>query len=81
MTNKCQKLKSIKWKFELTSNDSDIRQLLSPFETFPTLKRLYLTLNYMSFDNFNINQWFSFEAFKGLLNITHLTLGLERNLV
>ena len=66
MANKCQKLKSIATCLKMSKN-SDLRQLLSPFEAFPSLKRLSLRL----YGNLDI---FSFEAFKGLSDITHLTL-------
>ena len=78
MANKCQKLKSIEWSFNITDN-SDIRQLLSPFEAFATLKRLCLTFNCQDFEDFDVNEFISFEAFKGLSNITHLTLNFEDN--
>ena len=67
MANKCQKLKSIECSFNI---NSDLKQLLSPFEAYPALKRLNLKLC----GNFEI---FSFEAFKGLSNITHLTLNFH----
>ena len=66
MANKFQKLKSIGTGLKMTVN-TDIRELLSPFESFSALKRLELRLYG------NIGE-FSFEAFKGLSNITHLTL-------
>ena len=74
MANKCQKLKSIECGFGITPENSNLRLLLSPFESFPVLKRLCLTLYWNEVQNFNLNQLFSFEAFKGLSNITHLTL-------
>ena len=66
MPNKFQKLKSIETGLKMTVN-TDIRELLSKFESFSALKRLELSLYG------NIGE-FSFEAFKGLSNITHLTL-------
>ena len=78
MANKCQKLKSIKTTFHITDS-SDMRQLLSPFEAFPALKRLYLTFNCQDFEGLDLNEFISFEAFKGLSNITHLTLHFEDN--
>ena len=77
MANKCQKLKSIECDFDISSDNSNLRQILSTFEAFPELQRLKLYLNYNS--NFDLNELFSFEAFKGLLNITHLTLHLDVN--
>ena len=69
MANKCQKLKSIKSYFHITES-SDIIQLLSAIKAFPALKRLDLRL-YGKFDSNVIKDLFSF---KGLSNITHLTL-------
>ena len=76
MANKCQKLKSIECRFNINDN-SDIKQLLSPFQEFPALKKLSLTFNCQDLEDFDINEFISFEAFKGLSNITHLTLRLE----
>ena len=72
MANKCQKLKSIKCSFQ---TNLEITQLLSPFKAFPALKRLNLTF-YCYKNVFDINEYFSFEAFRGLSNITHLTIYL-----
>ena len=74
MANKCQKLKSIKLRFDITSDNSDIRQLISTFVAFPALKRL--NLKFCS-ENVDLNELFSFEAFKDLSNITHLTISLH----
>ena len=78
MANKCQKLKSFECDFNITDN-LDIRQLLSPFEAFPALKRLCLTINCQDLEDFDINDFISFEAFKGLSNITHLTLRFDES--
>ena len=74
ISNKCQNLKSINTTYWINSHNSDIRQLLSPFEAFPSvMKRLNLTFNcYLM--GFDMNEYFSFDAFEGLSNITHLTL-------
>ena len=73
MANKCQKLKSFECNLVITEN-LDIKQLLSSLEAFPALKRLNLCVS-GDFFNENISKnIFSFEAFKGLSNITHLTL-------
>ena len=72
MINKCQKLKSIEFGFEIDSEISDIRPLITVFVAFRQLKRL--SLNFIIHKDFDINELFSFEAFKGLSNITHLTL-------
>ena len=77
MANKCQKLKSIKTTLLITSEDSNLRKLLSSFEAFPALKRLELGLIVGKEEEFEINEIFSFEAFKGLSNITHLCLEFE----
>ena len=71
LANKCQKLKSIECVLDMTEN-SDISQLLSAIKAFPALNRLYLRLC-GDLDRNEFNN-FSFEAFKGLSNITHLTL-------
>ena len=76
MANKCQKLKSIKCQFDITPDFSDLSQLLSLFEAFPALKRLNLMFIFHDFE-FYISEKFSFEAFKGLSNITHLTLAFD----
>ena len=81
MANKCQKLKSIKTAFPVSFDNSDIRQLLSPFKALPALKRLYLTFDCHLIQNFHINQFLSFEAFKDLSNITHLTLRFKDELL
>ena len=47
--------------------NSDILQILFSIKAFPALKRLCLKM-------FRRNYIFSFEAFKGLSNITHLTV-------
>ena len=60
------KLKSFTIRLKIMKN-SDLKQLLSPFEAFPALKRLNLRLSGHLYK-------FSFEAFKGLSKITHLTL-------
>ena len=76
MANKCQKLKSIKCKFDITSPDLDIRQSLSPLKNFSCVEKDWTYFfSYDDFvDVFELSQKFSFEAFKGLSNITHLTL-------
>ena len=66
MANKFQKLRSIEYCLFLEEN-SDIRQLISSVEAFPALKRLC----FIFYEN---QDMCSFEAFKGLSNITHLTL-------
>ena len=76
MLKKCRKLKRIKCEFKIISNKSDIRQLLSPFEALPTLKRLYLSIQ-GRFHVLHDKKIFSFEAIKGLSNITHLTLEFD----
>ena len=80
MANKCQKLKSIKCKFDITSDNSDLRHLLSPFEDFPALERLNLTFNCEDeFESSDISEMYLFHALKGLSNITHLTLRLDED--
>ena len=83
MANKCQKLKSIKCEFHITTETRELlshslRQRLSSLTTFPSLKRLNLWFIFHDEeDEFCINEFFSFEAFKGLSNITHLTLRFD----
>ena len=77
MAKKCQKLKSIECGFDLSSDNSNLGLLLSSFEAFPALKRLDLSIHYNGFEYFDINQMFSFEAFKSLSNITHLSLNFR----
>ena len=79
MANKCQKLKSFDFKL-IMSKKSDVRQILYSIKAFPALKRLDLRL-YADFYGFifdhTFKDIFSFEAFKGLSNITHLTLDFD----
>ena len=55
--------------------------MLSQFKAFPELKRLNLRFSFLDNNNNNyvidVNQLFSFELFKVLSNITHLTLCFE----
>ena len=74
MAKKCQKLKTIECLVGMTG-DSGIRQLLSSIKAFPALKRFYLRL-FGKLDTNLYKNIFSIEAFKGLSNITHLTLYL-----
>ena len=71
MANKCQKLKSFTFNLDMTEN-SEMRQLLTSIKAFPALKRLYLRL-YSDSDNNLFSDIFTFETFKGLSNLTHLT--------
>ena len=76
MANKCQNLKKLECNLQDTQN-SDLKQILSSIKAFPALKRFNLKM--FAFDvNFChhllCKDMFSFEAFKGLSNITHLTL-------
>ena len=69
MANNCQNLKSIVCRFYITDQNSDIKQLLSLLSAFPALKRLNLRLNFLAYFNFD-----EIISFKGLSNITHLTI-------
>ena len=69
---RCQKLKKIECNLLLT--DPDVRQILSSIKAFRALKRLNLRLFESESDLNVFNDIFSIEAFKGLSNITHLTL-------
>ena len=65
--------------------DSDLRQLLPKLKAFPALKRLKLWTDIHEWEDLFIendypidsNHLFSFEAFEGLSNITHLSLCLD----
>ena len=73
MANNCKNLKSIDFGFNIDQN-LDVRQLLSQFKAFPALKRLTLNVNNQDKLYIDVNQMFSFELFKDLSDITHLTL-------
>ena len=80
MANNCQNLKRIAIRFIISDNNSDMSELLSQLKSFPALKRMCLCLNCHQMeirDNIDVDQWFSFELFKGFSNITHLTIILE----
>ena len=77
MANKSQSLKCIGCGFCFNDHNSNIRQLLSQLKAFPALKRLNLWLVWLNDeeeDIIDINDTFSFELFKGLSYITHLSL-------
>ena len=91
MANICQNLKSIECRLNIELK-SVIRQLFSQLKAFPALKRLNLCLNFIIYeaDEDDIDMWlysdiqpndvnhlFSFELFRGLSNITHLTLSFD----
>ena len=79
MANNCLYLKSIECGFVINDKNSDIRQFLSQMKAFPALKRLNLCLylDNRSHNKIYLNQFFSFDLFKDLSNITHLTLKLK----
>ena len=93
MENNCQNLKSIDCRFGINDKNSDIKQSFSQLKAFP-LKRLnlrfYLVDNYEDYgtddeeediiDVIDANNLFSFELFKGLSNITHLSLRFDQTL-
>ena len=72
IANNCQTLKRFECNLDNTEN-LDIKQIFSSIKAFPALKRLYLRFC-ANFDRNVFNDLFSFEAFKGLSNITQLTL-------
>ena len=77
MANKSQSLKSIDCGFSFNDQNSDINQLLLQLKAFPALKRLNLWLVWLNDeeeDIIDINDTFSFKLFKGLSNITRLSL-------
>ena len=77
MANNCKNLKSIECGFDINDKNSDVKELLSQLKAFPALKRLNLWFYFVykeNQDNIDVNQLFSFELFKGLSNITHLSL-------
>ena len=59
-------------RLSIVNIESDLRLLLPELKAFPALKRLELWIDFVDF-----NPMFSFEEFKGLSNITHLTLHLN----
>ena len=70
----------------ITFRDSDLRLLLPELKAFPALKRLDLgtDIHYwriegtlFGYEGFDFSKLFTLEAFKGLSNITHLTLGFN----
>ena len=72
-----QKLKSLSIAF----SETDLKEFLPELKAFPALKtlKLWTDINeWVYFDQvINFSKLFSFEAFKGLSNITHLTLHLN----
>ena len=72
MAIKCKKLKNFNCSLFMTDS-TDIRLILTSIKAFPALKRLSLRLN-ADFAINEVNDIFTFEAFKGLSNISHLTL-------
>ena len=83
MANNCRNLKSFNFRFII--NDKNIRnkeiiKVFSELKAFPALKRLKLGLYFADeVEDIDVNQLFSFELFKGLSNITHLTLRSVRS--
>ena len=73
LSNKFPKLKSIQIGFVSVK---DLRQHLCPLKAFPELKRLDLVLAFLKPQN---KCEFSFQAFRELSNITHLTLEFKVN--
>ena len=88
MALNCNQLKSIECNYSLVLNeDKQIEELLSPLRQFKRLKRLRLrflthfeTNGYSDFDSDSeqefreIAKLFSFKAFKGFENLTHLSI-------
>ena len=79
MANNSQNLKSIDCRFKIDDKNSNLKQLLSQLKAFPAFKKLklYFYVDNEFEDNIDVNQLFSFELFKGLSNITHLSLHLN----
>ena len=74
ITNNCQKLKSIKYSFDITSEDnSNLTQLLSPLKAF---KRLNISFSDYT-KKLDILAIFTIDTFKEFSNTTHLTLRLH----
>ena len=72
---KCPKLETIEFYSTIRlKNISEVKQLFILLTTFPSLKRLKICLKYETFLNLDIHQWFSFDLFKELPKITHLSL-------
>ena len=75
---KCPKLKKIKLFPDFLKNISEVTQLFQLLKAFPALKRLNIGFSSETEFTLDINQWFSFELFKELPKITHLSLNLNR---
>ena len=73
MSLKCRRLKSLKCRYCMDIKNSQLNKVLfSPLKQFKYLKRLVLA-------NDGISTLFSFEAFKGFEDITHLSINLWPN--
>ena len=73
---KCPKLKKIALNSIIIFNKiSDVKQLFILLKAFPSLKRLDISLKDES-DFQTTDKWFSFELFKEMPKITHLSLHL-----
>ena len=71
----CKQLKSIEIRFILFSeNCEDINELMELLKQFKQLRRLEVIFEYFDDNKVSIDL-FSFKVFKGLQNITHLSIG------
>ena len=78
LANKCPKLKRLEFDFYIEyTNILELKQQLNPLKAFHSLKRLDINLPILSVKS-NIYE-FSFKAFEGLSNITHLGLKFNGN--
>ena len=78
IANKCQKLKNIGIYFIMISkNCEDINDVLTLLRQFKRLRRLEVSF-YNSDDSKESIELFSFKVFKGLENITHLSIEFFR---
>ena len=62
--------------FSIALCESDLRLILPELKAFPALKRLKIS----DYTYGDLNELFSFEAFEGLSNITHLTIRFDGTL-
>ena len=73
---KCPKLKRIVFPSNfILKNIEEVQQLFQILKAFPSLKRFNTVLTEET--DLQNNEWFSFELFRDLPKITHLSLNLK----
>ena len=76
IANKCKELKSIGISFRINSkNTEDMNELVALLRQFKRLRRLRIKIT----NSNEMNKLFSFKVFKGLENITHLSIQFSGN--